>query len=168
MSQNDDEVAALVAALRDPSAEVAAQAAEALARHAPSLKEPEAATSALTHVVENRDGYFNSMTRASAVRTLGVLLPGHKGSILVTAVSDVDALVSLAAIAALSDRDDGASVSALMAVLENLAGFYLPVSRQAAARAITRLRNYEPDRLRRVLENEYDPAVRDTLSALAN
>jgi HEAT repeat protein len=162
-SRDDDAVATLVAALRDPSAEVASQAAEALARHRSAV-----ATSALTMVVENRDGYFNAMTRASAVRALGTLLPAHEGALLVAAVSDVDALVSLAAIAALAERDDSASASALMTVLENRAGFYLPLTRQAAARAISRLRNYEPDRLRRVMESEFDPAVRETLTSLAN
>jgi hypothetical protein len=155
--------AALVAALRDPSSEVAAQAAEALGHH-----RGDAATSALQGVLENRDGFFNPMTRASAVRALGVLLPPNQGTPVASAVADVDALVSLAAIAALAERDENASASALMGVLENRAGFYLPLTRQAAARALMRLQNYEPDRLRRLLENEYDAAIRDTLASLAN
>jgi HEAT repeat protein len=154
---------ALVAALRDPSSEVAAQAAEALGHHP-----GDQATAALQGVLENRDGFFNPMTRASAVRALGVLLPANHGLPVVSAVADVDALVSLAAIAALAERDESASADALMGVLENRAGFYLPLTRQAAARALTRLQNYEPERLRRMLEAEYDSAVRDALASLAN
>lgn len=154
---------ALVAALRDSSSEVAAQAAESLGRHHGAV-----ATSALAGVVENRDGFYNPMTRASAVRALGLLLPPNQGEALVSAVSDVDALVSLAAIAALAERDETASASALMGVLENRAGFYLPLTRQAAARALIRLQNYDPDRLRRLLESEHDPAVREALTSLAN
>jgi hypothetical protein len=154
---------ALVAALRDPSSEVAAQAAEALGHHP-----GDQATAALQGVLENRDGFFNPMTRASAVRALGLLLPTNQGRPVVSAVADVDALVSLAAIAALAERDENASADALMGVLENRAGFYLPLTRQAAARALTRLQNYEPDRLRRLLETEYDSSVRDALASLAN
>jgi HEAT repeat protein len=155
--------AALVAALRDPSSEVAAQAAEALGNHRGDL-----ASSALLGVVENRDGFFNPMTRASAVRALGALLPPNEGAPVVSAVADIDALVSLAAIAALAERDETASATALMGVLENHAGFYLPLTRQAAARALTRLRNYEPERLRRLLETESDGTVREALASLAN
>jgi hypothetical protein len=154
---------ALVAALRDPSSEVAAQAAEALGHHP-----GDQATAALQGVLENRDGFFNPMTRAAAVRALGLLLPTNHGLPVVSAVADVDALVSLAAIAALAERDENASADALMRVLENRAGFYLPLTRQAAARALTRLQNYEPDRLRRLLETEYDSAVREALASLAN
>jgi len=155
--------AALVAALRDPSSEVAAQAAEALGNHRGDV-----ATSALESVLENRDGFFNPMTRASAVRALGVLLPPNQAAPVVSAVADIDALVSLAAIAALAERDETASAGALMGVLENRAGFYLPLTRQAAARALMRLQNYEPERLRRLLETEYDATVRETLASLAN
>jgi hypothetical protein len=154
---------ALVAALRDPSSEVAAQAAEALGHHP-----GDQATTALQGVLENRDGFFNPMTRASAVRALGLLLPANHGFPVVSAVADVDALVSLAAIAALAERDENASADALMGVLENRAGFYLPLTRQAAARALSRLRNYEPERLRRLLETEYDSAVRESLGSLSN
>ena len=95
-------------------------------------------------------------------------MPPNQATPVVSAVADVDALVSLAAIAALAERDETTSAGALMGVLENRAGFYLPLTRQAAARALMRLQNYEPDRLRRLLETEYDATVRETLASLAN
>jgi HEAT repeat protein len=155
--------AALIAALRDTSSEVAAQAAEALAHHRGDL-----ATSALRGVLENRDGYFNAVTRASAVRALGTLLPVDQGTPIAAAVRDVDAIVSLAAIAALAERDESTSAGALMGVLEDRAGYYLPLTRQAAARALLRLRHYDRDRLRGLLASEYDATVREALSSLAN
>jgi HEAT repeat protein len=160
---NAEATAALVAALRDRSSEVAAQAAESLARHGG----PEAVT-ALRAVVENPDGFFNSATRASAVRALGQMLSATEATPITAAVGDVDALVSLAAIAALAERDDTFSAGALMGVLEDRRGFYLPLTRQAAARALLRLHRYDRDRLRGLLESESDVTVRDALSSLAN
>lgn len=154
--------AALVAALRDASSEVASQAAESLAHH-----QGEAATSALRGVLENREGYFSSETRASAVRALGMLLPADQGTPVAAAVADLDALVSLAAIAALAERDESTSAGALMGVLENRAGYYLPLTRLAAARALLRLRHCDKERLRGLLDVEYDATVREALSSLA-
>lgn len=158
-----ESTAALVAALRDSSSEVAAQAAESLAHHRGAVAE-----SALRAVLENREGYFSSETRASAVRALGMMLPTDQGTPLATAVADLDALVSLAAIAALAERDESTSAGALLGVLENRAGYYLPLTRQAAARALLRLHHWDRDRLRGVLETEYDATVREALSSLAS
>jgi hypothetical protein len=160
---NAEATAALVAALRDKSSEVAAQAAESLARHGGAE-----AAAALRGVIENTDGFFNATTRASAVRALGQVLPTGEGTPISAAVGDVDALVSLAAIAALAERDDTVSAGALIGVLEDRRGFYLPLTRQAAARALLRLHRYDRDRLRGLLETESDVTVRDALSSLAN
>ncbi len=103
-------------------------------------------------VLENREGYFSSETRASSVRALGTLLPADHGAPIAAAVADLDALVSLAAIAALAERDESTSAGALLGVLENRAGYYLPLTRQAAARALLRLHHWDRDRLRGVLE----------------
>jgi hypothetical protein len=153
--------ATLVAALRDPNAEVAAKAAEALMHH-----QSDAVISALRSVIENRDGYFNSVVRASAVRSLGTLLPADPSSIT-HAVGDVDATVSLAAIATLAERDESASAGALMGVLEDRRGFYLPLTRHAAARALGRQHHYDAARLRDLLAIEHDEAVREALSSIA-
>jgi HEAT repeat protein len=155
--------AALVSALRDRSAEVAVQAAEALAHHP-----GDASTSALRQVLENQDGYFSPPVRASAVRSLGALLPANGAAPVESALGDVEAIVSLAAIAALAERDESASAGALMGVLEDRRGFYLPLTRQAAARALGRIHHYDRARLRDVLAAEYDDVVREALSSLAN
>jgi hypothetical protein len=155
--------ASLVAALRDPSAEAAARAAEALAQH-----RGEAVIVALQGVVDNRDGYYNATVRASAVRSLGRLLPPDEATSITGALGDIDAMVSLAAIATLAERDEGTSAGALMGVLEDRRGFYLPLTRQAAARALGRLHHYDRERLRGVLAAEYDDAVREALSSMAN
>ncbi len=160
---DEEATRALVAALRDASSEVAAQAAEALGHH-----RGEAATVALRGVLENRDGYHSAVTRASAVRALGALLPENEGSLIASAVADIDATVSLAAIAALGERDEGASAGALIGVLENRAGFYLPLTRQAAARALLRLRHCDGDRVRGLLEGESDATVRHELQLFAD
>jgi hypothetical protein len=158
-----ESTAALVNALRDRSTEVASQAAESLAHH-----RGDAARSALLSVLANQEGYFGAATRASAVRALGSLLPAEHGSPIAAAVADVDALVSLAAIATLAERDEIMSAGALMNVLEDSRDFYLPLTRQAAARALLRLHNYDRDRLRGLLARESDATVREALSSLAN
>jgi HEAT repeat protein len=158
---DEETTAALAAALRDASAEVAVEAAEALARHrGPS------ATSALKAALDNRDGYYSPITRAASVRSLGMLLPPEEAMPIAAAVADVDPTVSLAAIAGLADRDDAASTHALTAVLENRAGYYLPLTRQAAARALLRLRRWDERRCGPLLEDESDATVREALVAL--
>jgi HEAT repeat protein len=155
--------AGLVAALRDRSSEVAVQAAEALAHHPGDVT-----TTALLGVLENADGYFSAPVRASAVRSLGALLPASDAASIARALADVEAIVSLAAIATLAERDVGASAGALIGLLEDRRGFYLPLTRQAAARALGRLHHYDRDRLQGVLAAEYDDVVRDALSSMAN
>lgn len=158
-----DTTAGLVAALRDRSAEVASQAADSLARHGGAV-----AIAALREVVENREAFFSAGARAAAVRALGTLLPAGEGTPLTTAVADVDALVSLAAIAALAERDETTSCGALMSLLEDRRGYYLPLTRLAAARALLRLHSYDRYCLRGLLETEADTTVREALSTLAN
>jgi len=159
--EDAETTAALAAALRDTSAEVAVEAAEALANH-----RGQGAILALQTALDNRDGYYSPITRAASVRSLGVHLPWEQATTIAAAVADVDPTVSLAAIAALADRDEASSTHALTAVLEDRAGFYVPLTRQAAARALLRLRRWDERRCGRLLENESDVTVRDALLAL--
>jgi HEAT repeat protein len=154
--------AALVAALRDRRAEVAVEAAEALQGHPPELAAP-----ALRDVLHNRDGYFSASTRAAAVRALGVLLPADNGDAFAVAAADLDASVSLAAIAALVDRHEGTSVDVLLRVLEDTSGFYVPLTRHAAARGLALLGPRDPRRVSALLQNEADAIVREALVSLA-
>jgi len=154
--------AALIAALRNPSAEIAIDAAEALrSRPGPATVE------ALREVLVNREGYFNGATRAAAVLALGALLPAGELSTVYGAVRDVDASVSLSAIAALVDRADEGCADALLNLLEDGSGFYLPPTRRAAARGLDRIRRADPARVKALLDRESDAAVRDALAPMS-
>lgn len=154
--------AALCAALRDPAAEVAAEAADALRHHC----DPDT-LSALSAVVENADGYFAGGVRAAAIRTLSAILPLGRGQPIVLAVADADAEVSVAAIAGIVDRNEPGGGDALFAVLENPRGYYVSLTRGAAARGMRRLVT-PPDaaRLRALFEAESDGEIRDVLRGL--
>jgi len=153
---------ALTTALRDPSAEVAAEAADAL-RHHPG----ESAALALRNVVANADGYFTGGVRAAAIRTLSVILPRGDGAPITAAVADADAEVSVAAIAGVVDRNEQGGADALLTVLENPRGYYVALTRGAAARGLLRMPTPpEQSRLRALIDTEHDGDVREILSGL--
>jgi hypothetical protein len=152
---------ALVIALRDPMAEVAVEAALALRFHPAEFAAP-----ALRHVLENRDRYFSPTTRAAAVRTLGALLPAGQAAPVAAAVADVDASVSLAAVAALAERDEPDGAEVLLALLEDASGFYVPLTRQAAARALSQMGYDDEGRIDALLGREADSTVREALSSV--
>jgi len=154
--------AELIAALRDPTAEVAIQAVAALRLHP-----GEATVTALLGVLTNRDGYFSMAARAAAVQALGSLLPHGALSPLYAAVADVDAGVSLAAIAAIVERSEDGCAEALLTLLEDRRGYYLPPTRQAAARGLDRIRGADPSRVRALLANESDSVVHEALASVA-
>jgi HEAT repeat protein len=160
---DEETTAALVTALRDSASEVAVRAAEALQLHRSPL-----AVSALRDVLANEDRYFRPETRAAAVRALGVILPLGDGASLCVAVADDDATVSLAAIAALAERDEARGADALVGVIERADGFYLSMTRYAAARALSKMHGLDPTRLRRLVEHEADPEVRTVLQSIAS
>lgn len=153
--------AALLLALRDSSAEVGVEAADALQHH-PGRD----TVDALRTVLDNRDGYFSPMTRAAAVRSLAALLPSGSDAVLTAALSQVDAEVSLAALSALVQRAEPSGAVALLGVLEDRTGFYLPLVRRAAAQGLSRLRLAPPERISGVLATEADDAVREALVRL--
>ncbi len=153
---------ALIARLRDPSAEVAMEAVTALRDH-PS----DAVVAALRAVLANEDGFYSASTRGCAIGTLGALLPAGDGAMIASAVADRDAEVSVAAIAALVERNDSLGVDVLTRVLTNEGGFYLPITRRASARGLLRLEPAWDARLDALLATETDDEVRESLSALA-
>jgi HEAT repeat protein len=151
---------ALIHALRDRSVEVAVAAATAL-----SVAGGERATQALLAVLDNTEGYYHALVRAGAVHGLGSLLPRDERTALVRALRDLEAEVSIAAIAAFSNGGREAA-PALLAVVENTDGFYLPITRLAAARGLERLPPYGTGELERVRAWESDPIVREILERL--
>lgn len=161
-SSTPDATFALIAALRDPRAEVAAEAAEAL-RHHPN----ESAISALRTVVENADRFFSPGVRAAAIRTLSAILPQGDGAPIRAAISDLDAEVSLAAIAGIVDRNESGSAEVLLAVLEDPRGYYVALTRGAAARGLKGLVTPpDPRRLSALMDTEADREVREILRSL--
>lgn len=121
-------VSALREALRDPTAEVAREAAVAL-----GVLKDKSAVHALVDVVLNRDGYYHSLVRAAAAESLGLIQDGVAVEALIAAVRDPVLEPSLAAIHALGRIADARAKPALEAVAANSDGFFLPQTQQAAA-----------------------------------
>lgn len=94
---------------------------------------------ALLEVIRNPGGFFHPVTRAAALRALAPRLVGERMTLLVDAVRDVDAEVSLAAIGSLAQHAPSHVVlDALMPILVDHTGFYLPVVRDTAVNALER------------------------------
>jgi hypothetical protein len=153
---------ALRHALRDPSVEVAVAAVEAIAqRQAP------AARAALQAVVENRDGYFSPMTRVAAISALGPRLLDDELEPIIACVRDLDAEVSIAAIAVLADRKSASAATPLLPVLTDPSGYFLPVVRLAAANALAFAGALTPDLATQLLQHEQSEAVHHVLARAA-
>jgi len=158
-----DSVDALIVALRDPSTEVGVRAALALADTKSGR-----ARDALVDVVANVDAYYDIGTRVAAVEALGRILVDGDEAPLSSAIRDVEAAVSLAAIEALTTRGGAVARDELLRVVENVDQFYLPITRLAAARGLERiaaLAAERDDRIERVLAIEDDPELREVLLA---
>ncbi|MET0341977.1 MAG: HEAT repeat domain-containing protein [Polyangiales bacterium] len=154
-------VEALIGALRDRSVEVAVAAATSLA-----IMGDAGARAGLLAVLENAEGYYHPLARAAAVRGLGPLLTGEQRGPLQLALRDLDAEVSIAAIAALSAQASSDGAAALLHVVENADGFYLPITRLAAARALERLPPSAPAELEALRAREPDVLVGEALTRL--
>jgi HEAT repeat protein len=118
---------ALIAALRDSDAEVAREAAAALGSIGSA-----AAVEPLIAVVTSRDGFFHSVVRVAAAHSLGQLRDARAVVPLCDAISDPIAEVSAEAIRALVVLSDPRSIPALLEVVRNEHGFFLPSTRYAA------------------------------------
>jgi HEAT repeat protein len=125
---------ALSAALRDPAAEVARQAAAALG----ALRDV-SAIEALSAVVVNADGYFDGSVRVAAAEALGNLQDRRAVAALITVVRDQTAEVSQAAIRALGLLGDERAIDLLVTVVRNTDNYFLPFVRQTAVEALTHL-----------------------------
>ncbi len=153
---------ALVHALRDTSVEVAIAAIDALAR-----RQDRSAIEALRTVLDNRDGFFSPVTRVAALAALGRLLDDGELAPVMTCVRDVDAEVSIAAIAVVADRKRATAAEYLLPVLQDTSGYFLPLVRLAAANALTRAGALTPTLAAQLLEREEASAVRRVLERVA-
>ena len=143
----EEAIDGLLSAIHDPSAEVAAAAIDSLSR-----KHDSRIAAAFERVLDNREGYYSPVTRASAVLGLGRLLGKRGLGPVARALSDVDAEVSLAAIAALSEHAPDHAAEHIVPLLEDRSGYYLPFVRLSAVHGLTRARalsHHDAMRLRR-------------------
>jgi HEAT repeat protein len=154
----DDAVEPLLRALQDPSAEVAAAAIDSLARFRGVR-----VTAALERVLRNRDGYFSPITRAAAVHGLARGASDGELEPVVQALSDLDAEVSLAAIAALGEYAPAALRRNILPLIEDRSGYFLPFVRLAAVNALVRSGRLEHDIAIRLRRSEADPSIRGAL-----
>jgi hypothetical protein len=155
-------VDALLAAARDPSAEVAAAAIVALGGKRDARVEP-----VLRQVLANQEGYFLPVTRAAAVQALAHHLPDGELAPVLDATRDMDAEVSLVAIAALAECAPRAASDPLLRILRDRTGYFLPLVRLGAANALERAGALGQELATQLLQQEPDPAVRDVLEHAA-
>ena len=151
-------VQALVRALRDSSVEVAVAAADALEQHP-----EEAATEGLLCVLQNPDGYFSPVTRVAAISALAPRLDAARFDPVFAAVRDIDAEVSIAAAAVITERMPSSASAQLLHVLSDTSGFYLPIVRLAVANALERAGLLHAAVVDELLWSERDPPVRRVL-----
>jgi HEAT repeat protein len=153
-----DAVEPLLRALQDPSAEVAAASIDSLARFRDGR-----VTFALERVLRNREGYFSPITRAAAVQGLARGASDGQLGPVVEALSDLDAEVSLAAIAALSEYAPALATRHILPLVEDRSGYFLPFVRLAATRALVRCGALSHPAAVNLRRYEQDPAVRGEL-----
>lgn len=149
-------------ALRDPSAEVAIAAAEALAGTANRKARRE-----LVAAVRNSDGYHTPSVRRASLRALGRPRSEEERAIVDASLRDVDPDVCIAAAEILGALRDREATDALCRLLEDQSGFYLPATRLAAARALVLCAGLAPARVRELRRVESDSAVAAALEAAA-
>lgn len=145
--RDDRATAALVATLRDSTAEIARDAATILSAH-----QEASVTAALIEVITNRDGYYHSLVRAAAAESLGRSKALSAFDALAGAVRDPIVGPSIEAIRSLAALGDPRAAGVLVAVLRNRDGYHLDAARAAAAEALSRFQ---------------EPAVREALQHAA-
>lgn len=161
--RGDRVVDALVRAVRDPSAEVAVAAVEALA----CQPGPRAAED-LREVLRETEGAVGPFTRAAAVEAIA-RCQGHAAlPLLREALHDGDVEVSMAAVHALARVAPDESAPWLHTLLEDRSGYFSPVVRLATAKALQHSGRLDASRARSLLETETNEGVRFVLERAAS
>lgn len=153
-------VSALTIALRDRSVEVACAAARSLGQLG---RNDTAAQRALWSAFDNTEGYFSAWVRAAALSALGACLPEQELAGVFRGIQDNDAEVSVAAIGVALERVPEQTPRYVIPVLADDLGYYLPIVRLAAARALERSATVGDAALADLLQREQDPEVRAVL-----
>jgi HEAT repeat protein len=126
-------------------------------------REDTAAQAALLSVLANAEGYFNPVTRVAAISGLARQLDVNSFGPVFAAVRDIDAEVSIAAVAMIADRLPTAAATHLFPLLRDTTGFYLPIVRLAAANALERAGCLHSGVVAELLAQENDASVRRVL-----
>jgi HEAT repeat protein len=153
---------ALCGALRDRTVEVAVAAVSSL-----QIVAGRKIRVTLREVLSNDQGYYHPLVRAAAVHALGGLLSEPECAPIVRALRDPDAEVSIAAISALGASTPARAGELLLDVIENRDGFFLPITRLAAARGLERLSWLPRESLQRISVAEGDPQLGEILARVA-
>jgi HEAT repeat protein len=154
----DEVLDGLVSAVRDPSAEVAIAAISSLARQ-PGTR----AAADLEEVFRDSAGYVSPYTRAAAVCAIARIRGADALHLLLDAVHDIDAEVSIAAIDLVADTGAAEGLPKLRTLLEDRSGYFLPAVRLATANALLRAGMLSPDLALSLLPTEPDDDVREVL-----
>lgn len=156
--RGDDVVDALIHAVRDPSAEVAVAAVAALANQPDPRAEAD-----LAEVLKEVAGFIGPFTRAAAVEAIARQRGLAALPLLLDTLHDGDAEVSMAAIQAVASLSPDGSKERLRALLSDRSGYYLPIVRLAAARALESHGHLEPAFATTLLATESNESVRAVL-----
>jgi HEAT repeat protein len=127
-------VQSLIQSLRDPSADVARDAAIELGR-----SNDLSAVLPLIEVIANTDGYYHNVVRAAAAEALGLLGDSRAVEPLLVLSRDTMAEASAEAVRALALLNDQRAVAPLIDIVRNSYGFFLPIVRRAAVIALAKL-----------------------------
>lgn len=151
-------VAATIVSLRNSNADNARDAASELGQ-----MNDRTAVLPLIEVLANTEGYFHSVVRAAAAASLGQLQDRRALEPLLVAITDPIAEVSIESIRALAALGDSEAIDALIDVVRNRTGYFLPVARRAAIVALGQLGGTRAQaELATVAENSFEePAIRD-------
>lgn len=154
-------VAATILSLRNSNADNARDAAIEL-----GLLGDRAAVIPLTEVLANSDGYFHSVVRAAAAASLGQLQDRRALEPLLVAITDPIAEVSIESIRSLAALGDSEAIDALIDVVRNRTGYFLPVARRAAIVSLGQLGGTRAEaELATIADNSFEePAIRDAAS----
>jgi HEAT repeat protein len=148
-------VPALIATLDDPDADVAREAATSL-----GLLKSAAVVEPVIAIVNNRDGFYHTVVRMAAIRSLAQLRDLRAVVPLLNAMRDPIAEVSAEAIRAVALLPDPRGLPALLEVIRNEHGFFLPTTRRAAILGLAQIGGEQAVcELRFVAGNEWEDAV---------
>jgi hypothetical protein len=162
-ASDESALEALFAALSDPAAEVATASISALAHRSGAR-----VTAELARVLRSADDFYNPMTRAAAMRALAQRDEDIDVALWASVVGAIDAELSMAAIAIIADARPKHALALILPVLEaGSSGYYLPMVRVAAARALASAGVLTADVCNRLLRSERDEIVRGMLGPIA-